>query len=332
MSDNASQPNLLLPTANSSGTAFDRDKLKASISGLADKGIYIGTSSWKYPGWRGMLYQEDRYIYRGKFSETRFDRLCLGEYAEVFKSVCVDAAYYKFPDERYLKNLVSEVPEDFLFTFKVTDDITIKQFPELPRFGLRAGRPNEHFLNADLFAAAFLKPCEEFKKNIGLLMFEFSRFGPHDFARGRDFVEALDQFLGKLPKGWRYGVEIRNRNFLHPDYFEMLARHGVTHVYNSWAEMPPVSDQLELPGSVTNPEFAGARLLLKPGRKYQEAVDKFKPYDRLKEPYEDVRVAAAKLIKKALAKEGLSKLFLYVNNRLEGNALQTIIAILEKLT
>ena len=40
-------------------------------------------------------------------------------------------------------------------------------------------------------------------------MFEFSRFGPDDFARGAQFVEALDGFLGKLPKGWPYAVELR---------------------------------------------------------------------------------------------------------------------------
>jgi hypothetical protein len=57
--------------------------------------------------------------------------------------------------------------------------------------------------------------------------------------------------------------------------------------------MPPVNEQLALPGSVTNPEFAGARFLLKPGRKYQEAVDLFSPYDKIKEPYEDGRTAAA---------------------------------------
>ena len=84
-------------------------------------------------------------------------------------------------------------------------------------------------------------------------------------------------------------------------------------------------------GSLTTPEYSGARLLLKPGRKYQEAVDLFSPYDRIKEPYEDVRIAAAKLIKRMLTKKALRKLFLYVNNRLEGNALLTIQAILNKI-
>jgi len=51
------------------------------------KGVFIGTSSWKYPGWRGQLYDEERYVTRGKFSESRFNRDCLAEYAEVFTSL-----------------------------------------------------------------------------------------------------------------------------------------------------------------------------------------------------------------------------------------------------
>jgi len=60
-------------------------------------------------------------------------------------------------------------------------------------------------------------------------------------------VAALDQFLGQLPKGWRYGVEIRNRNFLHSDYFAMLARHDAAHIFNSWSDMPPLAEQLATP-------------------------------------------------------------------------------------
>ncbi len=47
-----------------------------------------------------MLYDESRYVYRGKFAVSRFEKNCLAEYGEVFKTVCVDAAYYKFPDTK----------------------------------------------------------------------------------------------------------------------------------------------------------------------------------------------------------------------------------------
>jgi uncharacterized protein YecE (DUF72 family) len=300
-----------------------------AITRLAGKGVFIGTSSWKYTGWRGMLYDESRYAYRGKFAESRFEKNCLSEYAETFKTVCVDAGYYQFPQTKSIQAMVSQVPNDFLFSFKVTDEITVKKFTRQRRYGERAGKPNENFLNADLFASRFVKPFEDFKRNVGLFIFEFSKFYPSDYEHGRDFISDLDRFLGGVPRGWPYGVEIRNKYFLKPEYFDTLKRHGVAHVFNSWSDMPPVSEQLALPGSVSNPEFAGARFLLKPGRKYEDAVKSFSPYDKIKEPYEEARTAAAELISRALLRQALRKLFLYVNNRLEGNALLTIMAMLE---
>jgi uncharacterized protein YecE (DUF72 family) len=307
---------------------FDRAQIKAKAAELAASGVFIGTSSWKYPGWRGMIYDESRYVFRGKFAVSRFEKNCVAEYAETFKTVCVDAAYYKFPDEKYLAGLVSQVPEYFQFAFKVTDETTIKKFPNLPRHGARAGKPNEHYLNAGLFTNAFLKPCGPFRKNIGLLMFEFSRFYPSDYEHGRDFVADLDKFFGELPKGWPYAVEMRNHHWLQPDYFQCLSRHGVTHVYNSWDAMPSVSEQMAIPGSQTNPALTAARFLLKPGRKYEEAVKKFEPYDRVQEPNDDARAAGKKLIAEGQSAAGGKQTFIYVNNRLEGNALETIDAML----
>ena len=66
---------------------FDRDRLKRAVAALAERGVFIGTSSWKYPGWRGQLYDKSRYVWRGRFAESRFERLCLAEYAGVFKTV-----------------------------------------------------------------------------------------------------------------------------------------------------------------------------------------------------------------------------------------------------
>ena len=97
-------------------------KLQSAVQRLASSNVFVGTSSWKYSGWTGEIYDEQRSHYRGKFAETRFERDCLTEYAEVFKTVCVDAAYYQFPSAKYLNGLVQKVPGDFLFTFKVTDD------------------------------------------------------------------------------------------------------------------------------------------------------------------------------------------------------------------
>jgi uncharacterized protein YecE (DUF72 family) len=309
--------------------SFDREALKRQLAALVARNIFVGTSSWKYSGWCGLLYDESRYVWRGKFAQKRFEQQCLAEYAEVFKTVCVDSAYYRFPAQHDLERLVAQVPQDFLFSLKVTDDITIKKFTNLPRFGLRAGQPNANFLNADLFASAFLRPYEPFQRHIGLLIFEFSRFYPSDYEHGRDFVADLDQFLGNLPSAWRYGVEIRNQHFLHPDYFAALSRHGVAHIYNSWADMPTVSEQAQMAGSRTVSGLLGARFLLTPGRKYQAAVDLFSPYQEVKAADPEARAAGAALIRQASSTNGATHAFIYVNNRLEGNALLTIAAMLE---
>jgi len=310
---------------------FDRDQIKQKVAALAPEGVFIGTSSWKYPGWRGMLYDESRYVYRGKFAETRFERDCLAEYAEVFKTVCVDAAYYKFPDDKYLGGLVAQVPPDFQFALKVTDHITIKHFTNLPRFGARAGKPDEHFLDAAVFTQAFLRPCEPFRSQIGLIIFEFSRFYPSDYKHGRDFVADLDRFLTAIPDDWPYAIEIRNQTWLKSDYFECLALHGVAHLYNSWEAMPSVNEQITIPGSQTNPDLTAARFLLKPGRKYEDAVKAFAPYDRTRETNYEARAAGRKLIARGRGTAGTKRTFIYVNNRLEGNALETIAGMLDPM-
>lgn len=308
------------------GPSLDLNALRDDLAELAGRGIYVGTSSWKYPGWVGQLYDEQRYLHNGKLSLARFNRSCLEEYATVFKSVCVDAGYYTFPTERQVEGMVAQVPEDFLFSFKVTEEITASKFTNLPRYGPRAGMVNESFLDAFLFSGAFLKPLQPFKENIGMLIFEFSRFYKGQFESGSEFVERLDEFFAELPKGPRYGVEIRNRTFLHPDYFEVLRKHGVAHVFNNWTRMPPVSEQMAMGGAFPAGGF-GARFLLTPGRDYKTAVAEFEPYKETKEVDDDARASGAELMALDTGEPG----FIYVNNRLEGNALRTILAMIERL-
>ncbi len=309
---------------------FDRAVMARRCGELAAKGIYLGTSSWKYAGWLGQIYTKSRYEYRGKVAEKRFEQSCLAEYAETFKTVCVDAAYYTFPQEARLLALAAQVPADFQFGLKVTDSVTIKKFPKLARFGAFAGKVNEQFLNPDLFINGFLKPCEAIRPNIGMIIFEFSKFWKADYAHGRDFVSDLDKFFGKLPAGWPYGVEIRNKHFLHPEYFAMLRSHKAAHVFNAWQDMPTLTEQMAMPGAFTSDELVAARLLLQPGRKYEDAVRMFQPYDMFRDWCPDGVKAGADLVKRAQRQGIKGKAFVFVNNRFEGNAPTTIGQILEK--
>ena len=171
-------------------------------------------------------------------------------------------------------------------------------------------------------------PCEAFRSKIGPLIFEFSTFHKHEFEHGRDFVAALDQFFEALPQGWEYGVEIRNKTWLAPEYFAMLRSHGVAHVFNNWNRMPSVGEQLAMEGSETA-DFNVSRFLLKPGRTYEASVKQFSPYKEMQDRVDEARTAAEKILEASFVKK--KRGYLYVNNRLEGCAPMTIAAVLERL-
>jgi uncharacterized protein YecE (DUF72 family) len=309
---------------------FDRQALAKHLALLAGRGVFVGTSSWKYAGWLGTVYEHDRYLYRGKFSKRRFEAECLAEYAETFRTVCVDAAYYTFPTAQGLSALSSQVPPDFRFGFKVTDLITLRRFPNLPRFGARKGMSNEHFLDAGLFADRFLAPCEAIRGQVGIVMFEFSRFSRSDYAEGGGFLAELDSFLAKLPAGWPYGVELRNSEWLGPEYFACLARHGVSPVYSAWTEMPAVTRQMDLDANRSEANLLAGRFLLAPGATYAQSIADYEPFDRLQRTDEDARSAVQRLVEETLSVPG-RRAYLFINNRLEGSAPRTIAAIVNRL-
>jgi len=303
-----------------------RDELKQGTSELARQGIYLGTSSWKYEGWCNQIYAEQRYLTRNKWSQARFERECLEEYAQVFPSVFVDAGDYKFPTAKYISGLAEQVPLGFTLSFKVIDTITLKHFPKLPRFGSFAGQENEHFLSGKMFTSSFLEPMKPHREKIGLLIFEFPQFQKRDFEHGRDFVSMLDHFLDVIPKGWDYGVELRNKTWLQPDYFNCLRAHGVAHVFNNWSRMPSVAEQLKIEDAFTAGHL-GARFLLTPPLSYEDSVTKFQPYAEIREPNREAIKAGSDLIKRMLVKKRRG--YIYVNNHLEGNAPRSLLSMLK---
>jgi uncharacterized protein YecE (DUF72 family) len=295
-------------------------RLRERLAALAKQQIFIGTSSWKYPGWIGQIYSRDRYLSRGKFSQKRFETECLSEYAETFPIVCGDFSFYQFPSAEFWRRLFHSAPPALRYAFKVPEEITVQMFPVHPRYGDRAGSLNEQFLDAQLFQAMFLDLLEPYREQVAVLIFEFGR--THQTLG--DFVADLDPFLASLPDGYRYAVEIRNQEFLAPEYFSCLRRHGVAHVFNAWTRMPEIGEQVQLP-DVYTADFTVTRALLRTGRPYEEAVAKLAPYREIQDPNPGTREALRALIERA--RRLPQPAYIFVNNRLEGNAPGTIEAI-----
>jgi uncharacterized protein YecE (DUF72 family) len=288
----------------------------------ASRGIYFGTSSWKYPGWKGMVYTR-RYP-----NQRTFEQECLAEYSALFPTVCADFALYDFPSPDKMQIMYDQTSDHFRVSLKVTDRITVRRYPKLDRHGPLAGTENPDFLNVALFEEQFLRPIEQLKDKCGVLIFEFSSFYPASGITYDVFLKKIDDFLSRLPKKHSYAIEIRNRDFLTDEYLALLRSHGVAHTLNNWTRMPPILQQIELAGVLTT-SFSVARALLKPGRTYQEAVEQFQPYDRIQEENPELRTGLAGAVRRCVG-EG-KKLYAYVNNRAEGNSPKTIEAILDIL-
>lgn len=305
--------------------SFDRARLASRLRGLAEKDIWIGTSSWKYEGWMGQIYSRERYATRGRFSQKKFEAECLSEYAETFPIVCGDFSFYQFPAPQYWERLFG-LARGLRFALKVPEDITVREFPTHARYGPRAGLENPNFLSAELFRSAFAEVLAPWKDRLGVLVFEFGTFGKRHFEDAEAFADALEPFLEALPEGFRYAVETRNAEFLKPRYFDCLRRHNVAHVFNGWTRMPELAEQIRIEQAYTA-DFTVARALLRRGRPYEEAVKKFSPYEKVQDENPGARAALRELIRQA--QERRSSSYIFVNNRLEGNAPVTIESVID---
>lgn len=306
-----------------SPASFDKEGLARRLRALAGQGIFIGTSSWKYGGWIDQIYTRDRYLSRGKFSQKHFEAECLKEFAETFPIVCGDFSFYQFPTPEFWKKLFTSAPERLQFALKVPEEVTVEVFPRHPRYGPRAGRTNEQYLNADAFRAMFLEPLEPYRSRIGCLIFEFGARG----ATAKEFTAEIVPFFAQLPSTFRYAVEVRNREYLVEPYFDALREYRAAHVFNAWTKMPPLEEQIAMPNAFTA-DFTVVRALLRAGRPYETAVAQFAPYNKVQDENPEGRKALRDLI--ARMKEERRTSYIFANNRFEGNAPETIRAIVDE--
>ncbi|NOT08959.1 MAG: DUF72 domain-containing protein [Gemmatimonadales bacterium] len=281
--------------------------------------VYLGTSTWTYPGWKGMIYHQD-YPATGASAEM------LAEYARcpLLTTVGIDSFFYRPPSLKTLREYADALPPDFRCVSKVWRELTIHTFGREDKG--RAGQTNPTFLDAARFTEEVWGPMQTaFAEHTGPFVFEFQSLPRKATAA---FLDHLEGFLDQLPAGGHYAIELRNPELLTAEYFAMLTRRGAGHVFNSWTRMPSIGMQLDLPGALAQP-FAVARMLLRPGRQYAEAVDAFAPYDRIREPNPELRRDVVRII------DGATKVqipaYLLFNNRAEGNALITLAEVVRRL-
>jgi uncharacterized protein YecE (DUF72 family) len=150
--------------------------------------IWVGTSGYQYPEWRGSFYPE-------KFPTAKM----LAYYAERFSTVEVNYTFYRMPNAKTIAGWDAETPAGFAFTLKasrrITHDARLKDVDEPLRY--------------------FLDTARALGPKLGPLLFQLPPFFKKNLDR-------LDDALARVPPGLRCVFEFRHESWFAEDVYALL--------------------------------------------------------------------------------------------------------------
>lgn len=286
--------------------------------------VHLGTSSWSFPGWEGI-------VYAGRHSPERLARDGLRAYARhpLLRMVGVDRGYYAPIPVDELTAYAAAVGPGFRFLVKAHEVLTTAVFPRHARYGARRGRPSEEFLDPENARAAVVEPIVQgLGAAAGPILFQFA---PQDVASvggPRNLADRLHRFLDALPRGPLYAVEVRNAEILTPEYAAALRSVGACHCINVYPGMPAPLLQRQRALTDLGPALV-VRWMLHPRLTYEQAFALFQPFDRLVEEDLTSRRAIAQLCAESAAARRPA--FVIVNNKAEGSSPRTVERLAEAI-
>ena len=285
----------------------------AALGAHLPQGVFLGTSSWTFPGWQGLVYDT-------KAPAARLAREGLAAYAQhpVLRTVGVDRTFYGPVGAPVLSGYADQVPEGFRFLVKAHEVLTMARYPEHARYGAHRGQSNPRFLDAAYAADAVVAPfVEGLGEKAGPLVFQFPPQDLEPVGGPRHFVDDLHAFLTALPRGPLYAVEVRNTALVTPLLGAALADAGAVPVLAGWRHLPPLEAQAEALGAGQARALV-VRWMLPPHLGYEEAYERYQPFDRLVDEDLPTREAVARLTVRAL-RRGVPT-YVTINNKAEGSA------------
>lgn len=274
--------------------------------------LHIGTCSWKYDSWRGLIYPE-----QGPINYLR-------EYSYYYNTVEIDQWFWSLfkedkvvlPKPETVKEYAESVPENFTFCIKVPNSITLTHYYN--REKKTPLLPNPYFLSIDLLHR-FLDSLQPLEGHIGPLIFQFEYLNKKKMVDKEAFFDRIQAFSKELPEGFNYCLEIRNPNYLGPEYFDLLSECNLHHVFLHGYYMVPAFDLYEKYGEQIH-DLTVIRLH-GPNRQSIEKQTR-KKWNRIVSPRDD-DLARLKVMLQDLEIRDVRS-FVFVNNHYEGSAPRTI--------
>jgi len=288
--------------------------------------LRIGTCSWNYPSWEGLIYDShDKAEY-------------LAEYADSFNAVEIDRWFWslfedpmkaRLPLEKDAATYRASVPNSFMFGVKAPNSVTLTHLYKKDRSSKTEPlRENPHFLSHDLMVE-FLDRIKPLHDVLGLIMFQFEYLNKKKMPSSAEFSALFGAFADGLPAGLIYTVETRNKNYLDHSFYEFLLNHKLCPVLVSGYWMPRISSLFaEHKELLVQFPVIVIRLMGEDRGEIEKATGK--QWDSIVKPH-DVELDEVSEILLELRQADVVP-FVFVNNHYEGSAPITIDRLMERLS
>jgi uncharacterized protein YecE (DUF72 family) len=282
--------------------------------------LQIGTCSWKYPSWRGLVYSDS----------PRADYLA--EYARQYDCVEVDQWFWSLhgpaqpavlPQPKTVAEYAAAVPPGFRFGIKLPNSLTLSHYRPASKDDELVANP--HFLSLDLLRA-FLDRLAPLRANLGPLMLQFGYLNRKMMPTQAEFQARLGEFAARLPSDYEWAVETRNPNYLNDRYFQFLREFNLAHVFLQGYYMPPIFGLYEKHQG----QLARTVIIRLHGPDREGMEDRTgQDWSRIVEPRDADLDALTGML--GSLRSGRRAVSLFVNNHFEGCAPLTIRRLLDRL-
>ena len=277
--------------------------------------LRIGTSSWAFEGWRGLVYAAGA-------AKRHLSKHGLSAYSQhpLLRTVGIDRTFYAPIPASTFAEYADQVPGSFRFLVKAWEEVTN------PRLRDRTGL-NPNFLDADCATDRCVAPAVDgLGAKLGPLLLQFPPQGDDTTARPDAFADRLHDFLTGLPRGPRYVVELRDAALFTPRYAAALRAAGASHGYVVHPRMPSLGQQSTVAraeGPVT------VRWMLRRGLSYQQAKQRYEPFNALLDHDVEARDDITAMALDAAARD--EEINVVVNNKAEGSSPLSVLELARRI-
>src|SRR5580692_351151 len=155
--------------------------------------IWIGTSGYNYPEWKGSFYPPD--LPAAKM---------LPYYAARFPTVEINYTFYRMPTEKLVSGWAAQTPSPYRLTLKAPRRIT----------------HDSRLRNCEELVGAFCRVAGTLGDKLGALLFQLP-------PSARKDLPLLDAFLADLPPKVCAAFEFRHLSWLDEDVYERLSKRNL---------------------------------------------------------------------------------------------------------